>query len=56
MEMPYLQPDGKMHLQSVKMDFDYFKEMGYYTGKLELEKIVDTQFIEYAAQQLGPYK
>lgn len=56
MEMSYLNPDGKMHLASMKMDFDYFKQMGYYTGKLEFQSIVDTQFIDYALQQLGPYK
>jgi len=56
MEMSYLNADGKMHLQSMKMDLDYFKQMGYYTGKLELQQIVDTQFIDYAVQQLGPYK
>lgn len=56
MEMPYLNADGKMHVPSMQMDFDYFKKMDYYTGKLELQQIVDTQFIDYAAQQLGPYK
>ncbi len=56
MEMSYLNPDGKLQLASMKMDFDYFKQMGYYTGKLELQSIVDTQFTDYAVQQLGPYK
>lgn len=56
MEMPYLNPDGKMHVPSIKMDFDYFKQMDYYTGKLELQSVIDTQFIDYAVQQLGPYK
>ena len=56
MEMPYLNPDGKMHVPSIKMDFDYFKQMDYYTGKLELQPLIDTQFIDYAVQQLGPYK
>lgn len=56
MEMPMLNPDGKIHVASVKMDFDFFKEMGYYTGKLELQPLIDTQFLDYAVQQLGPYK
>lgn len=56
MEMPFLNPDGKMHVPSIKMDFDYFKQMDYYTGKLELQSVIDTQFIDYAVQQLGPYK
>lgn len=56
MEMPYLNPDGKMHVPSMQMDFDYFVEMGYYTGKLTLQSIIDTQFTDYAFQQLGAYK
>ncbi|MDO8691925.1 MAG: ABC transporter substrate-binding protein [Dehalococcoidia bacterium] len=56
MGMPYLDPDGKMDVNSMKMDLDYFKQMGYYTGKLELQPQIDTQFIDYALQQLGPYK
>lgn len=56
MQLPYIDPDGKMNTASMKMQFDYFKEMGYYTGKLELQSIIDTQAVEYAAKQLGPYK
>ena len=56
MLMPYLNPDGKIHMPSVGMDFDYFKQMGYYTGNLTLPGIVDTQFTDYAVQQLGAYK
>ena len=56
MEMPFLNPDGKIHVPSMKMDFDFFKEMGYYTGKLELQLLIDMQFVDYAVQQLGPYK
>ena len=56
MQMPFLNPDGKMHLASMQMDFDFFKQMGYYTGNLTLNSIVDSQFTDYAVQQLGPYK
>ncbi|HLB11412.1 MAG TPA: taurine ABC transporter substrate-binding protein, partial [Dehalococcoidia bacterium] len=56
MEMPFLNPDGKIHVASMKMDFDFFKQMEYYTGKLELQPLIDTQFADYALQQLGPYR
>ncbi|MDP2661985.1 MAG: ABC transporter substrate-binding protein [Dehalococcoidia bacterium] len=56
MLMPYLNPDGKIHMPSVGMDFDYFKQMGYYTGNLTLQGIVDTQITDHAVQQLGSYK
>ncbi len=55
MGLPYMDPDGKLHVSSMKTDFAYFKEMGYYTGNLEIEPQIDTQFIEYAAKQLGPH-
>ncbi|MDP2663339.1 MAG: ABC transporter substrate-binding protein [Dehalococcoidia bacterium] len=55
-EMSYLNPDGKLHLPSLQLDLDYFKQMGYYTGKLDIRAIVDTQFTDYALQQLGAYK
>lgn len=54
--MPYLDPDGKMSLEAMKLDIDYFLKSGYVGGKLVLEDILDTQFIEYAAAQLGPYR
>ncbi len=56
MEMPGLNPDGTPDIRTLGMDFDYFKQMGYYTGKLTINDVVDTQFAEYAAKQLGPYK
>ncbi|MDO8690357.1 MAG: ABC transporter substrate-binding protein [Dehalococcoidia bacterium] len=55
-EMSYLNPDGKLHLPSLQLDLDYFKQQGFYTGKLDIKSIVDTQFTDYALQQLGPYK
>ncbi|MDO8691678.1 MAG: ABC transporter substrate-binding protein [Dehalococcoidia bacterium] len=56
MAMPFLNPDGGMHVPSMQMDVDYFNQMGYYTGKTQLKSIIDTQFTDYAVQQLGPYK
>lgn len=38
------------------MDLDYFKQTGLFTGKLTIDDIVDSQFVDYAVQQLGPYK
>jgi len=57
MRMPYLNPDGKMNMDSLKMDFDYFVQMGYYTGSTKgVDSIVDNQFTDYAVQQLGAYQ
>ncbi len=56
MKLPGLNPDGKLALAGMNMDLDYFKQGGYYTGKLSVNDIVDTQFVDYAVQQLGAYK
>ncbi len=56
MQMPALNPDGKPDVRSMSMDLDYFKESGSYAGKLTINDIVDAQFADYAAKQLGPYK
>ncbi|HLB12722.1 MAG TPA: hypothetical protein VJO15_07175 [Dehalococcoidia bacterium] len=55
-DMPFLDPDGKMSREAMKADIDYFLKSGYVGGKLTLEDIMDAQFIEYASGQLGPYR
>jgi hypothetical protein len=35
---------------------DYFRQMGYYTGPITLDELIDTSYALYAAQQLGPYR
>lgn len=56
MEMPYLDPDGKINVPSMQKDFDYFKLREYYTGSIQLQTLIDAQYIDYAVQQLGAYK
>lgn len=56
MNMAGLDPDGRIVLQSLQWDMDYFRQMGYYTGQRTLNDLIDTSFAEYAAQQLGPYR
>ncbi|HLH24312.1 MAG TPA: ABC transporter substrate-binding protein [Chloroflexota bacterium] len=56
MNMAGLDPDGRIARQSLQLDMDYFRQMGYYTGPVTLDDLIDTSFAEYAAQQLGPYQ
>lgn len=56
MQLAGLDPDGRLTRQSLQIEFDYFKDRGYYTGPVTLDNVVDTSFAEYAAQQLGPYR
>jgi len=56
MEMAGLDPDGLLARQSLQLDMDYFRQMGYYTGPITLDELIDTSYALYAAQQLGPYR
>jgi NitT/TauT family transport system substrate-binding protein len=56
MNMPGLDPDGRIARQSLQLDMDYFRQRGYYTGPVTLDDLIDTSYAEYAAQQLGPYR
>jgi len=56
MNMAGLDPDGRISRTSLDWDMDYFRQMGYYTGPVTLNDLIDTSFAEYAAQQLGPYQ
>ena len=54
--MAGLDADGRIVRESLQRDLDYFRRMGYYTGNLTLDQVLDTSHIEWAAQQLGPYR
>jgi NitT/TauT family transport system substrate-binding protein len=50
-----LDPDGKMDLQSVKNDLDYYIESGQTKPGIDLSKLIDTSFQEAAVKTLGAY-
>ncbi|SRR5579884_1301292 len=57
MNMPGLDPDGRVTRASLQRDLDYFRRMGYYTGSVtSADQVVDTSAAEAAAAQLGPYQ
>ncbi|HLH24565.1 MAG TPA: ABC transporter substrate-binding protein [Chloroflexota bacterium] len=56
MQMAGLDPDGRLTRQSLQIEYDYFKDRGYYTGSATLDSVIDTSFAEAAAQALGPYR
>jgi NitT/TauT family transport system substrate-binding protein len=56
MQMAGLDPDGRLFRQSLQRDLDYFRQRGYYTGSLTLDDIIDSAYVDYAAQQLGAYR
>ena len=51
-----LHPDGVLNIESLRSDAKWFVEHGYLKGEPDMDKIVDTRFVQYAVEKLGPYK
>jgi NitT/TauT family transport system substrate-binding protein len=51
-----LDPDGKLSIQSLQEQLDYFTQAGLVESKVDLHKLVDSSYAEYAVSQLGPLK
>ena len=51
-----INPDARLNLESMKKDYEFYKEFGYIERPVELSGIVDTSFVENAVKILGPYK
>jgi NitT/TauT family transport system substrate-binding protein len=56
MAMPGLHPDGAINVDSLRNDSAYFLSMGQQTAQVDVGATVDGSFVQYAAQQLGPYR
>jgi NitT/TauT family transport system substrate-binding protein len=57
MQVPAIHPDGKVQVQSLKDDQEWYLENGYQKTKIDLDDAVDMSYAEYAVKQLGgPYK
>ncbi len=58
MRVPGFDKDGRVHLASLKSLYAEFVRMGYIQNpdKIKVESVVDNSFVDYAVQQLGPYK
>ena len=53
----YCNPNGALHLPSLKEDLAIFKQQGLVESpKVEVEQVVDTSFVDWAVKQLGPYE
>jgi len=49
-------PDGKLNLDSLQIDFDYFKSEGLIEGKVAVVDAIDASIAAEAVRDLGPYK
>ena len=48
-------PDGRVNAQSISADQDWYASKGYQQQKVDMSKVVDNQFVEYALERLGKY-
>jgi len=52
---PVIDPDGKLNVESLRKDWQFFKDTGQIDGKVTVDGLVDTSFAEAAVASLGPY-
>ncbi|HZS00380.1 MAG TPA: ABC transporter substrate-binding protein [Chloroflexota bacterium] len=50
-----LNPDGKLNVEGVRNDLQWFVDHGMTQQAPDLSQVIDTSFAEYAVQRLGPY-
>jgi NitT/TauT family transport system substrate-binding protein len=54
--LAYCDPDGTLDMKSLQDDIDIFQELKMLERPVDLKKVVDNSFRDWALQQLGPYK
>jgi hypothetical protein len=53
---PAANPDGRVSVEAIAAAQDWFVEHGYVQTKVDMSKVVDNRFADYAVAQLGPYQ
>ena len=53
---PSSNPDGRVPAETIAAAQDWFAENGYVQTKVDLSKVIDNQFADYAVAQLGSYQ
>jgi NitT/TauT family transport system substrate-binding protein len=48
----YRDPDGKPDLEALQKNMDITKELGFFTGSIDLSKHTDLSIVEDAAKRL----
>jgi NitT/TauT family transport system substrate-binding protein len=49
-------PDGLVNTESLKNDYDFYKQRGLISGRIAVEQVVDNSFADEAVRQLGKYQ
>jgi len=56
MAMPGLDPNGRVNLQALEQDQEYYLRTGKQQTPIDLTQVVDSSFADWAVQQLGTYR
>jgi NitT/TauT family transport system substrate-binding protein len=51
-----MDPDGRVNVESLQRDLDFYASQGLVEQKIDVSKIVDMSFAEDAVKALGPHK
>jgi NitT/TauT family transport system substrate-binding protein len=51
-----INPDGWVEVASIERDFQFFKDQNQIKVAVQPQDVLDRRFVDYAVQQLGPYK
>jgi len=54
--LPGMNPDGTPNKDSLKIDLDYFVRAGFVKNPPDLNKVVDTTYVDNAISKLGKYQ
>ena len=49
----YIDPNGGLALDSITMDFEYFRQKGLVAKDVDLSEVVDTTLVSQAVESLG---
>ena len=49
-------PDGRVHVASLKQDLEYYRSERLIEGDVTVEQLVDHSYVDWAVKELGPYR
>jgi NitT/TauT family transport system substrate-binding protein len=51
-----INPDGRVEVESIKSDFQFFEEQNQIKVDVTPEAVLDRSFVDFAVKELGPYR
>jgi NitT/TauT family transport system substrate-binding protein len=52
---PAIDPNGRLNIDSMRKDWQFFKDTRQIDRSVTVDQVVDTSFVEQAMVSLGPY-